>query len=213
MSGYPPLDLLIRTPMLELRGATDELLEALVPAVRAGIVDPALPLPFDDPVSHYEPSPQREWRWLRSTWAGRSRVDPTSWRLYFVVVVDGEPVGVQDLIGIGFVPLGTVATFSWLVPGVRRRGIGSEMRSAILHLAFEGLGALEASSEAFLDNAGSNGVSRALGYEPNGTTWATRRGEPAQLQRWALSRRRWEERRRDDIELTGVQACLPVLGL
>ena len=34
------------------------------------------------------------------------------------------------------------------------------MRSAILHLAFDGLGAAEAHSEAALDNAGSNGVSR-----------------------------------------------------
>jgi hypothetical protein len=56
-------------------------------------------------------------------------------------------------------------------------------------------------------------VSQALGYEPNGTTWATRRGEPALITRWKLTRDRWETLRRDDIEITGVRDCLPVLGL
>src|SRR4051794_9698062 len=93
VSSYPPLNLLIRTPMLELRGATDELLEALVPIVRAGVVDADAPLPFDDPMSLYEDSPEREWRWLRAIWAGRGRVDPDFWRLYFVVCVEGEPIG------------------------------------------------------------------------------------------------------------------------
>ncbi len=57
------------------------------------------------------------------------------------------------------------------------------MRAAILHLAFAGLSAREASSEAFADNDASNGVSRALGYEPNGTTWATRPGQPRDAHR------------------------------
>ena len=56
-------------------------------------------------------------------------------------------------------------------------------------------------------------MSRALGYEPNGTDWATRRGEPALLTRWKLTREHWETTRRTDIELTGVKDCLPVLGL
>lgn len=81
------------------------------------------------------------------------------------------------------------------------------------HIAFDGLDAREASSEAFADNEASNAVSRALGYEANGTTWATRRGNPAQLIAWKLTRKNWELCRRDDIQLTGVEACLPVLGL
>jgi hypothetical protein len=61
--------------------------------------------------------------------------------------------------------------------------------------------------------SGSNAVSRALGYEPNGTTWPTRRGNPAPLARGRLTREHWEQGRRDDIQLTGAEACLPVLGL
>lgn len=56
-----------------------------------------------------------------------------------------------------------------LAPSLRHRGLGTEMRSAILHLAFDGLDAREASSEAFADNEASNAVSRSLGYEPTGT--------------------------------------------
>ncbi|WP_410600884.1 GNAT family N-acetyltransferase [Amycolatopsis sp. lyj-90] len=101
----------------------------------------------------------------------------------------------------------------WLAPGRRGRGIGAEMRAAVLQLAFAGLGAREATSDAFTDNNASNRVSRALGYEPNGTSWDTRRGEVAQIQCWRLTRDVWERARRDDIELAGVRECLPALGL
>ena len=87
------------------------------------------------------------------------------------------------------------------------------MRAAVLHLAFGGLGAREATSEAFTGNHPSNRVSQALGYEPNGTSWATRYGEPALITRWKLTRDRREKTRRDDIDLTGVQDCLPVAAL
>jgi RimJ/RimL family protein N-acetyltransferase len=87
------------------------------------------------------------------------------------------------------------------------------MRAAALHLAFAGLAAREAASKAFAGNSASDRVSQALGYEPNGTGWATRRGEPALLTRWKLTRDLWETTRRDDTEITGVQDCLPVLGL
>ncbi|WP_133878901.1 GNAT family N-acetyltransferase [Paractinoplanes brasiliensis] len=210
--SYPPLDVEVRTPRLTLAGASDELLERLVPTVRAGVAD-TQPWPFDDPMSLYADSPEREWRWLRGIWSGRGRVTPGNWRLYFVVLVDGEPVGMQDLIGRDFDRFGTVSSFSWLAPGRRGQGLGKEMRAAILHLAFAGLGAREAGSDAFADNQASNGISRALGYEPNGTDWDTRRGEPAPIQRWRLTRGAWEHHRRDDIELIGVEVCRPVLGL
>ncbi|MGW7350304.1 GNAT family N-acetyltransferase [Streptomyces sp. NPDC054784] len=210
--SYPPLNLAVRTPRLTLAGATDDLLERLVPLVRAGIADTE-PWPFDDPISFYADNPEREWRWLRAVWAGRSRMSPDAWRLYFAVLVDGEPVGMQDLVATDFARFGTVSSFAWLAPGARGRGLGKEMRAALLELAFAGLGAQEAGSDAFVDNVASNGVSRALGYEPNGTDWDTRRGEPARIQRWRLTRDTWERHRRNDIELSGVAECLPVLGL
>jgi RimJ/RimL family protein N-acetyltransferase len=212
LSAYPPLNVQVHTPRLSLLGATDELLERLVPTVRKGVVTEP-PWPFDDPMSLYEDSPEREWRWLRAVWSGRGRVSAGQWRLYFVVVIDGEPVGMQDLIGTDFATFGTVTTFSWLSPDVRGGGLGKEMRQAVLHLAFDGLGAGEAGSDAFFDNHASNRVSQALGYVPNGLTWDTRRGEPAEIKQWRLTREQWIERRRDDIELVAVGDCLPVLGI
>ncbi|WP_405579640.1 GNAT family N-acetyltransferase [Streptomyces sp. NBC_01190] len=212
LSTYPPLNVRVHTPRLSLLGATDELLEGLVPIVREGVVTQP-PWPFDDPMSLYEDSPEREWRWLRAVWRGRGAVGASRWRLYFVVVVDGEPVGMQDLIATDFATLGTVTTFSWLSPAVRGGGLGKEMRQAVLHLAFDGFGAREAGSDAFFDNHASNGVSQALGYQPNGVTWDTRRGEPAEISRWRLTREQWAERRRDDIDLVAVRDCLPVLGI
>lgn len=212
-STYPPLNLVVRTPRLTLAAATDELLERLIPIVRAGVVVDGEPAPFDDPMSLYEDSPTREWSWMRAIWRGRSRVETAFWRLYFVICDDGEPVGMQDLIGTDFTTFGTVTSFSWLAPDVRGRGLGKEARAAILHLAFQGFDAREASSEAFIDNHASNRVSAALGYTHNGTSWASRGGHPAELLRWRLTRDEWAPRRRADIDMCGVEECRPVLGL
>jgi RimJ/RimL family protein N-acetyltransferase len=212
LSAYPPLNVQVHTPRLSLLGATDELLERLVPTVRKGVAT-GPPWPFDDPMSLYAEGPERVWGWLRGVWAGRGRVSAGFWRLYFVVVIDGEPVGMQDLIGTDFGAFGTVSTFSWLSPDVRGGGFGKEMRQAVLHLAFDGLGAREANSDAFVDNHASNHVSQALGYVPNGVSWDTRRGEPGEIRCWRLTREQWIERRRDDIELVAVADCLPVLGI
>ena len=115
--------------------------------------------------------------------------------------------------GVNFSTLGTVTTFSWLSVDQRGHGLGHEMRAAILHLAFDGLGAKEASSDAFVDNHGSNAISRGLGYEPNGSEWATRQGKPALLNRWRLTRDDWEQRRRDDIQVHNIEACHALLPL
>lgn len=144
---------------------------------------------------------------------GRAKVSDDFWRLYFVVVVDGEPVGMQDVKATDFSDFGTVTTFSWLGPDARGRGLGKEMRQAVLHLAFDGLEAQAAASDAFVDNHASNRVSEALGYQRNGTDWATRRGEAAELYRWRLTREQWSRGRREDIDLVGVAECRPVLGL
>jgi hypothetical protein len=93
MKSYPLLDLRVSTPTLELRAATDELLDELAETVRAGKTH-ADPAPYDDPMSFYEPDPDlRVAGWLRAIWRRRGTVEPGMWRLYFVVMVDGRPVG------------------------------------------------------------------------------------------------------------------------
>jgi RimJ/RimL family protein N-acetyltransferase len=213
VKNYPLLGVRVTTPNLELRGATDELLDELAEAVRTGKTH-GEPAPYDDPMSFYEADPDlRVAKWLRAIWRRRGSVEPDLWRLYFVVMVDGRPVGEQTVTGVQLAALGTVTTFSWLSSDLRGRGLGREMREAILHLAFDGLGAKEAGSDAFVDNHGSNAVSQRLGYEPNGFDWGTRRGEAALLNRWRLTRDVWERRRRDDIQLHGIDACRTFLPL
>ena len=213
MSLYAPLDVWVSTPRLELRGATDELLETLAPLVAAGKAT-AEPPPWDDPSAFYENDPEvRVAKWLQGVWHARGTVRADAWRLAFIVVVDGEPVGQQDLTGSDFDSFGTVESTSWVSTDVRRRGIGTEMRAAILHLAFKGLGAAEAHSEGAFDNVGSNAVSERLGYERNGVAWATHQGKPVLGQRWRLNRTTWELNRRSDITMTGIAECRQVLGI
>ena len=74
--------------------------------------------------------------------------------------------------GHNFASLRSVETGSWLGRAFQGQGLGKEMRQAILHLAFEGLGAEEAHSGAFHDNAPSLATSRSVGYAENGETRA-----------------------------------------
>jgi RimJ/RimL family protein N-acetyltransferase len=78
----------------------------------------------------------------------------------------------------------------------------------MLHLAFEGLGAAEAHSGAFHDNAASLGTSRAVGYTPNGEQRGARRDGVDRLINLRIDQATWEERRRDDIEIIGLEGCL-----
>ena len=87
------------------------------------------------------------------------------------------------------------------------------MRAAVVHLLFAGLGAEYALTGAFHDNAASLGVTRSLGYEEEGRRRALRRDTPDWLVGFRLPRAVWEERRRDDIVIEGLDPCLPMFGL
>jgi RimJ/RimL family protein N-acetyltransferase len=208
---WPLFDLAVKTPRLELRYATDELLERLA-GVATDVISPGTQ-PFDGDATFYDPTPAGRLRWLTGQWGARAKTSPSWWVLVFAVIVDGMPVGTQEITASQFSRLRTVSTFSWLTRSHQGRRIGREMREAVLHLAFAGLGAERATSEAFEDNAASNAVSRAVGYEANGVDWALRQGQPARMSRFIMTRERWLERRRDDIVVEGLERCLPLLGL
>jgi RimJ/RimL family protein N-acetyltransferase len=86
------------------------------------------------------------------------------------------------------------------------------MRAAALHLAFEGLGATVAYSGAWEDNLASLAVSRSLGYVENGSRMLVRRGKPTRHVDLRLDRAAWEERRRDDITIEGLDGALELFG-
>jgi RimJ/RimL family protein N-acetyltransferase len=124
------------------------------------------------------------------------------------VFVDVQVVGVQGMMADHFGALRSVETGSWLGQAFQGQGLGREMRQAVLHLAFEGLGAEEAHSGAFHDNAASLATSRSVGYVGNGEARALRRGTADRIRKVRMDRAAWEERRRDDIEIVGLDGCL-----
>jgi RimJ/RimL family protein N-acetyltransferase len=86
------------------------------------------------------------------------------------------------------------------------------MRAAALHLGFAGLGANVAITGAWHDNAASLGVTRSLGYVPNGEEILLRRDKPDVMLHFRMARADWEARRRDDITIEGLEPCLGLFG-
>lgn len=148
-------------------------------------------------------------QWQFGRWAS---LTADEWHLPFVVLEAGVVVGTQELHGAKFGVRREVGTGSWLGRAHQQRGIGTQMRAAALHLAFAELGAQWATTTAYEDNAASNGVTRRLGYEPDGVEIDERRGQPARLLRYRLSREKWQAQDREPVEVEGIASCLPLLG-
>ena len=211
VSEWPLFELRLVTDRLELRPPDDGELAALADVARRGIHGHDV-MPFANGWTDY---PEREFgrRFAQYFWRQRAEWRVDSWELPFAVFVDGEPVGVQQVTGERFPVLRTVGTGSWLERSRQRRGIGSEMRAMVLHFAFTELEAAEAVSGAYTFNDGSVGVSRKLGYEPNGTRRDVVRGLPAEALLFRLSRERWLATARPDVTVSGFEACAELFGL
>lgn len=207
---WPLLDLRIRTPRLELRVPSDDDLIELARLAAQG-VHPESSTPF---TIHWtdQPSPELERSLMQWHWRARAEWSPVRWRLGFGVLEEGRMVGTQDVYAEDFPILRTVETGSWLGREHQGRGIGKEMRAAVLDLAFAGLAAIIARSGAFADNAASLAVSRAMGYVIDGEDLTLRRGTASRHLRLRLERDEWQRRRRDDIVIEGLEPCLPILG-
>jgi RimJ/RimL family protein N-acetyltransferase len=212
MSGHPwPLfDLRLRTPRLELRLPTDDDLLELVRVAREGVVEEGRTF-FAVPW-HELPSPAFERQFLQHWWASRGSWSPTHWTLGLAAVAGGQPIGVQDVMARDFAVRKTVVTASWLARTYQGRGYGTEMRGAVLTLAFEGLGAERAESGFFEGNASSAGVSAKLGYVDNGEdVWAVG-PERVVEHRLRIDRETWK---RDLVPVTieGLEPCLKLFGV
>ena len=126
----------------------------------------------------------------------------------------GHIIGVQELEGNDFPVLRTVDTSSFLLPSARGRGYGKQMRAAVLALAFGPLRARAAITSAWHDNHASLGVSRVLGYRPNGESLHSR-GERADVMvHMRLQRADWlASGSAGQIQISGFEACRPLFGL
>jgi hypothetical protein len=86
------------------------------------------------------------------------------------------------------------------------------MRTGVLALAFDHLGAVAAISSATLDNAPSLAVSRRLGYADNGVSLSNSQDGVIELQHLRLLAETWRAAAHA-VEIEGVAACLPWFGL
>lgn len=204
-SDWPLADLVLRTARLELRLPTDAELIALAERSPEDLeTDPAWPAPPDG-------NGRRGTAILQWYWRALGMWKAEAWRLPLAVWADGELVGFQELEAERFAVLRTVETSSWLVPEVRGRGIGKEMRAAVLALAFDRLGALVATSGAWETNAASLGVSRAVGYEDNGWHLHDDNGQPAVMRRVLLTSERWTPPS-PAVSVEGLEPCRAWFG-
>lgn len=206
---WPLFGLRVRTPRVELRPGTDDDLVELAAVARQGIHDPGY-MPFLTPWSL---RPEIERSVLQWHWRQRAEWKPESWHLDFVVVAGGRVVGTQGMAGKDFPVTRAVHSGSWLGRSHQGQGLGKEMRAAMLHFAFAGLDAEVATSGAFTDNVRSLAVSRSLGYEDDGVNIVNRQGTAVREIRFRLEREAWEKSARPEVEIGGLEPCLPLFGL
>lgn len=205
---WPFFDLRITSGEVVLRGVTDADLEPLL----AALPDDLEMNPANERFAGLAPDADRRRQLVAEIWTHRGTWSPDSWCLDLAVEVAGRVVGLQALEGDRFPLLRTVDSFSWLAADVRGRGLATLMRTGVLILAFDHLGADAAVSSAVLDNAPSLAVSRRLGYTDNGLSRTDTPDGPATLQHLRLTREAWVGSGRS-AEVRGVEACLPWFGL
>ncbi|RRS01811.1 GNAT family N-acetyltransferase [Glycomyces terrestris] len=203
----------LRTDRLELRlPASFDEIAALADAAAAGVHDPDF-MPFSIPWT--EGGPAKAARSV-ALWYHRAigRWDEDDWGFPFTVFRDGEPIGVQVIAGKRFAVVREVDTGSWIGRAHQGNGYGTEMRAAVLHLAFAELGAETARSGSYDGNDPSERVSRRLGYRPDGEEFHEVQGKRRHLHRWRLSRDDWDANRTHDVAVEGLDGeVLAMLGL
>jgi RimJ/RimL family protein N-acetyltransferase len=209
---YPLAGLRLTTSRLTLCLGNDDQIAALGDLAFDGPHDPSY-MPFSAGWTD-DPPPVRARSTITHQWLARSRSTPDAWGVDFVVIRDGVVVGTQAISGRNFAVVREVDTGSWLGRRFHGQGIGTEMRAAVLHLAFAGLRAERATSGAFSDNPASLRVSEKLGYQPNGIDWQASRNRRGAVMRLVLTREAWERTARVPVRIEGLtDACRAEFGL
>lgn len=211
MTEIAPLNgLRLRTERLALRLGDRAELEALARVARAGIHPPD-EMPFAVPWTDASGGPSFVEDFVAfheqtlATWAAER------WTLNLLALVGGAPIGIQSLSATGFEVDRTVETGSWLGTASQGRGLGTEMRVAVLELAFVRLGARTARS-GWLESgaAQSASVSARLGYREVGTHVEEPRGEPVTHHDLVLEHDEWTCPLA--VAIVGDEPCLPLFG-
>ena len=208
---WPLVELRLRVGAVELRPPSDADLSALAAVAFEGMQKPGART-FLTPWTDLPPV-ERARHVVQGVWTGHGSWTPEDWSLHLGVFVDGVAVGLQGMSALSFGLLREVRTWSWLGLAHQGHGLGTTMRQAALHLAFEGLSAACASTASFVDNPAPLRVSRKLGYEDDGITRDLLHGEVVVSQRLRLTRERWASLPGPDVSVTGLsRPCLALFG-
>jgi RimJ/RimL family protein N-acetyltransferase len=211
VTGTAALDgIRLTTPRLELRlGSEADVLE-LGELARRGIHPPeAMPFAVAWTDGSEEPGFLDEFcayhRLRREEWS------PDAWELPLLVWAAGELAGTQSILATEFAHARVASTGSWLGAAYQGSGIGTEMRAAVLELAFRGLGARAATSGWLEGNVASGRVSEKLGYRETGLSEISPRGEPVPHHDMLLEREAWSSP--VEVEIEGLEPALPLFGV
>lgn len=205
----PLAGLVLRTPRLSLRLGTPSEVDELGRLARLGIHPPE-EMPFGVAWSDRISASGFEDEFAAYHAGNLASWTPDSWRLDLLVWEEGALVGTQGLEGQRFAAERIVGTGSWLGAEFQGRGIGTEMRAAVLELAFCGLGAVAATSGWLAGNYASARVSEKLGYHETGMSEMSPRGVPVPHHDTRLEREDWTSPCK--VEVSGLEPALPLFG-
>ncbi|AKE41279.1 Putative succinyl-CoA transferase Rv0802c [Corynebacterium kutscheri] len=170
---FPPYGIQISAAELTMRPIRESDLEKLISTLEKPIyndpnVDYAFPWYKLDRLSRARSVFEYQSKWKTESTAH-------DWRIPFLVLIQDEIIGSQEIQAKDFLNTKTIISGSYLFLAQQGKGYGKLMRQMILALAFDYFGAEYAYSEAAIANGASRGVSRALGYtETIGETVAMR---------------------------------------
>lgn len=214
-AAYPPFELRVHGARITLQHPDDDCVSKLGALAAEGIHDPAV-MPFahswtdgtDDEVAYNVAA---------RVWHARTMFAAEHWMLSFAVfdvMSPDEPMGMTTLFSEGFPSTRTVTTSSWLGKRFQGRGYGTEMRRAMLSLAFDGLGAVLATTRAFTHNTASLSVTRKCGYELIETAPRANRDGMVDSSLFHLTRARWEVTRpARPVTWSGLEPVRAALGI
>ena len=209
--GSLSMELRLRTERLELRLPNETELQELAALAEKG-VHPPDEMPFRVAWTDGIGTPEFRDNFIAFHLDARRNWTPERWNLVLGVWADGEPVGTQSVDAVDFAARRTAETGSWLGQRFQGRGIGTEMREAILTLLFDGLGGEVATSGYIAGNERSRHVSDKLGYVVSGEGTVAPRGTPVREIQLALDRATWKSVERPRVELVDLSPCLPLFG-
>jgi len=208
---WPLAQLKLATKRLELRVPNDDELSELAQIAAIGVHEPGQQ-PFLTPWTDLPPR-ERALHVMQQHWSRRGTWCAEAWALEMGVFHADQPVGMVTLKARNFSVLREVKTESWLGLEFHRQGIGTEARTALLSFAFERLGAVTAVTEVFQDNVGSQGVSRRLGYRPDGISRDVLAGRVVVSDRLRLDASDWVPTDSADLIVTGLAKARPFFSV